>query len=173
LPTEEKAQAIEEMKDWMGKASIVISTDYTGLPVSEMTQLRRTLREKEVQYKIVKNTLAYRAADESGRPGIKEIIQGPTAVAFSYGEPVDPAKALSDFIRTRRSPLKILGGVLDGRVLSAADVDNLATLPSKEELYSKLLGQMQAPSSSLVRVLNESLARLARVLQAHVDQASQ
>lgn len=172
MPTTDKAQAVEAMKDWMEKCTVAIATNYDGLPVSEMTELRRALRESGVQYKIVKNTLAYRAADEAGKPGIKEIVKGPTGIAFTYGEQVDPAKAISEFIRSNRSSLKIIGGFLDDRVLSAADVENLASLPSKDELIAKLLGQMQAPTAGLVRVLNGPIAGLARVLQAHADNQS-
>lgn len=172
MPTREKEQAVEAMKDWMEKCTVAIATNYAGIPVSTMTNLRRALRESGVQYKIVKNTLAYLAADAAGRPGLKEIVQGPTAIAFTYGEQVDPAKALSEFMRANRSSLSIIGGFLDDKVLSVADVENLASLPSKDELLAKLLGQMLAPTAGLVRVLNGPIEGLARVLQAHADKIS-
>ena len=153
----------------MEECTVAISTDYTGLSVSAMTELRRSLREKNVQFRIVKNTLAYRAADAAGRPAFKEIVDGPTAFAFSNGEPVDPAKALVDFIRTTRSPLKIRGGILGDRVLTLEEVNNLATLPSKEELIARLMGQLNAPAAGLVYVLNANIAGLARLLQRHVE----
>ena len=158
------------MAEWLDGATIVISTSYTGLPVTEMTALRRALRDKEVRYKVVKNNLAYIAADDAGRPELKEIIQGPSAIAFGYGEPTDPAKALSDFIRETRSPLEIRGAVLDGRVLDGEQVRQLADLPSKDELVSLLLSRMQSPISGLVNVLNGPIAGLARVLQGRIDQ---
>ena len=153
----------------MEECTVAISTDYTGLSVSAMTELRRSLREKNVQFRIVKNTLAYRAADAAGRPAFKEIVDGPTAFAFSNGEPVDPAKALVDFIRTTRSPLKIRGGILGDRVLTLEEVNNLATLPSKEELIARLMGQLNAPAAGFVYVLNANIAGLARLLQRHVE----
>ena len=170
MPTERKVQAVQDMQEWLDGATIVISTSYTGLPVTDMTSLRRALREKEVRYKVVKNTLAYIAADNVGQPELKEIIQGPSAIAFGYGEPTDPAKALSDFIRETRSPLEIRGAVLDGRVLDAAQVEQLANLPGKDELISQMLARMQSPISGLVNVLNGPIAGLARVLQGRVDQ---
>ena len=169
MPTERKVQAVQDMVDWLDGATIVIATSYTGLPVTDMTALRRALREKEVRYKVVKNTLAYIAAENAGKPELKEIIQGPIAIAFGYGEPTDPAKALDDFIRETRSPLEIRGAVLDGRVLDSDQVQQLASLPSKDELVSQMLARMQSPISGLVNVLNGPIAGLARVLQGHID----
>ena len=170
MPTERKVQAVQDMQEWLDGATIVISTDYAGLPVTDMTALRRALREKDVRYKVVKNTLAYIAADNVGKPELKEIIQGPSAIAFGYGEPTDPAKALADFIRETRSPLEIRGAVLDGRVLDSEQVQQLANLPSKDELISQMLARMQSPISGLVNVLNGPIAGLARVLQGRIDQ---
>ena len=169
MPTDRKVQAVQDMTEWLDGATIVISTNYTGMPVTDITALRRALREKEVQYKVVKNTLAYIAADNAGRPELREIIQGPSAIALGYGEPTDPAKALSDFIRETRVPLEIRGAVLDGRVLDAAQVEQLANLPSKDELVSQMLARMQSPIAGLVNVLNGPIAGLARVLQSHID----
>ena len=170
MPTERKIQAVRDMTEWLDGATIVISTSYTGLPVTEMTALRRTLREKEIRYKVVKNNLAYIAAESAGRPELREIIQGPSAIAFGYGEPTDPAKALSDFIRETRSELEIRGAVLDGRVLDGPQVEQLASLPSKDELVAQMLSRMQSPIAGLVNVLNGPLAGLARVLQGRIDQ---
>ena len=170
MPTERKMQAVQDMTEWLDGATIVISTDYAGLPVTDMTALRRALREKDVRYKVVKNTLAYIAADNVGKPELKEIIQGPSAIAFGYGEPTDPAKALADFIRETRSPLEIRGAVLDGRVLDGSQVEQLANLPSKDELVAQMLSRMQSPISGLVNVLNGPIAGLARVLQGRIDQ---
>ena len=161
------------MTDWLDGATIVISTSYTGLRVTDMTALRRSLREKEVRYKVVKNNLAYIAADNSGRPELKEIIQGPSAIAFGYGEPTDPAKALSEFIRETRSSLEIRGAVLDGRVLDAAQVEQLASLPGRDELIAQMLSRMQSPIAGLVNVLNGPIAGLARVLQGRIDQVQE
>lgn len=169
MPTEEKIQAVKEIQEMLDGATIVISTSYARLPVSQMTILRHALREKGVRFKVVKNTLAYLAADAAGQPAIKEVIKGPSGVAFGYGEVTAPAKALSDFIRVNRSPMTIQGAVMDGRALTAAQVEQLATLPSKEEIIARLLGQMQAPISGLLYVLNGPIAGLARVLQGHVE----
>lgn len=170
MPTDRKVNAVQDMTEWLDGTTILISTSYAGLPVTDMTALRRALRENDVQYKVVKNTLAYIAADNAGKPELKEIIQGPTAIAFGYGEPTDPAKALSNFIRETRIPLEIRGAVLDGRVLDSAQVEQLASLPGKDELIAQMLSRMQSPIAGLVNVLNGPIAGLARVLQGRVDQ---
>ncbi len=169
MPTERKIQAVDEMRQWMEHCTIAVSTDYTGMSVGAMTDLRRTLREKGVQFRIIKNSLAHLAADAAGRPELKTIVEGPTGIAFGDGEPAALAKALADHIRAARAPMRITGGVLGDRTLTAQEVDTLATLPSREELVARLLGQMQAPITKLVYVLNAPIADLARVLQRHAE----
>ena len=165
--------AVEEMRRWMETCTVAVSADYTGLGVGSMTGLRRTLREKDIQFRVVKNTLAHLAADAANRPAFKQIVEGPTGIAFGYGEPTEPAKILADFIRATRSPLTIRGGILGDRALSAEQVNTLALLPSKEELIARLMGQLNAPASGLVNVLNAPIAGLARVIQRHVENAEQ
>ena len=173
MPTQAKADAVDVLAEKFGSSTVVISTDYTGLPVGQMTQLRRALREAGVEYRVIKNSLANLAADKAGRPAIKEIIQGPTGVALGFGEPGEPARALSGFIRSSRSALKIRGGELDGRALSIEDVNRLAILPTRDELLSHLLMRMNGPISGLVYALNGPIAGLARVLQSHADNLQQ
>ena len=129
MPTKAKEEAVELLKDKFERSSIVITTNYSGLPVSEMTELRRALREANVEYRIIKNTLAYIAADQAGKPAIKDVINGPTGVAFGYEDPLEPARALSGFIRTNRSSLAIMGGEMDGKPLTSDQVNQLATMP--------------------------------------------
>ena len=157
----------------MERCTIAITADFSNLRVGDMTELRRVLREKGVQIRVIKNRLAHLAADAAGRPAIKEIVEGPTAIAFGYGDPLEPAKALVDFIRNTRSPLKIRGGFMDDRPLSADEIDSLAALPSKEVLIGRLMGQLQGPVAGLVYVLNEPISGLARVLQRQVENTEQ
>ena len=173
MPTQAKFEAVELLKDKFERSSIVITTNYSGLPVSEMTELRRALREADVEYRIIKNSLAYIAADQAGKPAIKEVINGPTGIAFGYEDPLAPAKALSGFIRSNRSSLAILGGEMDGKALTSEQVDQLATMPGREELVAQLLMRMNGPAAGLVNVLNGTIAGLARVLQGHVDNLQQ
>lgn len=173
MPTKAKEEAVELLKDKFERSSIVITTNYSGLPVSEMTELRRALREANVEYRIIKNTLAYIAADQAGKSAIKDVINGPTGVAFGYEDPLEPARALSGFIRTNRSSLAIMGGEMDGKPLTSDQVNQLATMPGRDELVAQLLMRMNSPASGLVNVLNGPIAALARVLQGHVDNLQQ
>ena len=173
MPTQAKEEAVELLKDKFERSSIVITTNYSGLPVSEMTELRRALREANVEYRIIKNTLAYIAADQAGKPAIKEVIEGPTGIAFGYDDPLDPARALSGFIRATRSSLVIRGGEMDGRALTSDQINQLATIPGREELIAQLLMRMNGPVTGLVTVLNGPIAGLARVIQGHVDNIQQ
>ena len=119
MPTERKVKRVEELRQWMEQCTIAISTDFSGLDVGGMTDLRRALREKGVQYRVVKNSLALLASDAAGRPEFKEIIEGPTGIAYWDREPSELAKALSEFVKTTRSPLTIRGGVMGDRLLTA------------------------------------------------------
>lgn len=172
MPTQEKVEAVDFLADKFDRSTIVITTDYTGLPVGDMTALRRALREAGVEYRVIKNTLAYLAADKVGRPAIKDVIKGPTGIAFGYGEVADPAKALSGFIRSARSSLKIRGAEMEGRTLSPEEVERLAALPTRDELVAQLLMRMNGPIGGLVNVLNGPIAGLARVLQGRADNLS-
>ena len=169
MPTEKKEEAVREIQGWLKDTSIIITTDYTGLHVGEMTNLRRVLRERGVRYKVVKNTLTYLAADAAGQPLVKEIVQGPTAIAFGYDDPIEPAKALSEFISSNRSALEIRGAIMDGRLLTIAEIDALAKLPSKDVLIAMLMGQLQGPIANLANVLNGPISGFARVLRQHSD----
>ena len=170
MPTEKKIKQIELIKGKLSECTIAISTDYRGLSVNDMTNLRRTLRDNGVEYRVVKNTLTYKAADELSMPEVKEIVQESTGIAFGYGDPVQVAKVLNDFIRSSRLPLNIRGAILDHEVLTADRVTALAQLPSKDVLIAQLMGQIKSPISGLVIALNGVVTGLVTVLQRHVEQ---
>ena len=173
MPTTDKARQVEELAERFSRSTIVITTDYTGLGVDQMTELRRALREKDVEFRVIKNSLALLAADAAGKPEVKEVIEGPTGIAFGYGDASVPAKALADFIRTTKSALTIRGAELDGRVLDTEQVQQLARLPGRDELVAQLLSLMQSPITGLVYVLNGPISGLARVLRQHADNLAQ
>jgi len=173
VPTTDKARQVEELAERFSRSTIVITTDYTGLGVDQMTELRRALRERDVEFRVIKNSLALLAADAAGKPEVKEVIEGPTGIAFGYGDASVPAKALADFIRTTKSALTIRGAELDGRVLDTEQVQQLARLPGRDELVAQLLSLMQSPITGLVYVLNGPISGLARVLRQHADNLAQ
>lgn len=169
MPTERKTKIVAELREWMERCTVAIATDYSGVSVTAMTGLRRALREQGVQYRVVKNTLAHLAADAAGQTAMKGIVEGPTGIAFGYGDPTEPAKALAEFIRTNRTTLTVKGGVMGERTLTAQEVSQLAALPSRDELLARLAGQLQSPIAGLVHVLNGPLSGLARVLQRRIE----
>ena len=171
MPTQEKIDRVQNIKARLERSTIAMTTSYSGISVNEMTELRRAMRGGGVDFTIVKNTLLYLAADEAHKPQLKEIVQGPTAIALGYDDPVDAARVVADYIRTGRSALVIQGAVMgDGAAMSPDEVTRLASLPPKAQLLAMLLGQMQAPIARLLSVLNGPLQGLDNVLQARVRQ---
>ena len=160
---EEKKQLVEELKAKIeGSASIVL-VDYKGLTVAQDTELRKALREANVEYRVLKNRLVQKAFSELGYSDFDEALNGPTAVAFANGDPVAPAKILLESV-DKYKKMTIKCGMVEGSYITLDGVKELATLPPKEVLIAKLLGTLEAPLSGLVRVLNGPIAGLARVL---------
>ena len=162
---EEKKKLVEELKEKIGAAKSIVIVDYKGLTVFEDTELRKTLREANVEYRVLKNRLMQKAFNELGYTDFNEALNGPTAVAFANGDPVAPAKILLDSA-DKTKKLSVKCGMVDGTYITTDGVKELATLPPKEVLLAKLLGTLEAPISGLARVLNETVAGLARVLNA-------
>jgi large subunit ribosomal protein L10 len=167
---EEKKKAVDELAEKVGRASVIISTNYGGLTVAEMTDLRRKLRAQQIEFRVIKNTLARFAASKAGKAELDKIVVGPTAVALGYGDIAAPAKVLLEYIRSAKSQLKISGGLIENRVLSTAEVATLATMPPKEVLVARLLGNLKSPLYGLVTVLNANIAGFTYVLSARQKQ---
>jgi large subunit ribosomal protein L10 len=167
---ERKEAVVSELAEKLSRATIAITTNYRGVSVAEMTELRRQLRRREVEYRVIKNTLASFAAEQAGREGLKDIIAGPTAIAFGYSDVVEPAKALLGYIQSAKGALSITGGLLQHRVLSAAEVTALATLPPKEVIIARLMAGMQGGLFALVNVLSGTLSSLLNMLNARIGQ---
>lgn len=161
----EKVAAVKELVDKLERGQGVVLTDYRGLNVKSMTELRTKLREVGVEYKVVKNTLALRAAQELDIQGLDDLLVGPTAIAFGYEDPVAPAKVLSEFAKSNDA-LELKGGVLEGRVIDVNEVKALADLPSREELLAQVLRGMQSPIAGLAAVLQGTLSKLVYALEA-------
>ncbi|MCL6454752.1 MAG: 50S ribosomal protein L10 [Alicyclobacillus sp.] len=141
---EEKQQLVEEIAERLSSAKATIVTDYRGLTVAEVTELRKQLREAGVEYHVYKNTMTRRAAEKAAVQGLDDLLTGPNAIAFGLEDPVTPAKVLFNFAKAHKA-LELKGGIVEGRVVSAAEVASLATLPSREGLLSMLLSVLQAP----------------------------
>ncbi len=170
MPTEKKAKSIDKLEQEISKANIGILTDYRGLKTPEINALRRKLQDAGGDYKIVKNTLVLKAAERLERTGIVGSFEGPTAVAFGYGDISQLAKTFSDHVRTSKLNLRVKGGFLSDRVLTAENVSTLATLPSKEVLVAKVVGTIKSPLYMLAGVLCGPMRGLQNVLQGRIKQ---
>jgi large subunit ribosomal protein L10 len=148
-----KEAKVSEIKEKMEKAQGIIFAKYQGLTVEEDTELRKTLREAGVEYKVYKNTLTTLAAKELGFDGIVDALEGPLSVAFGYEDPTVPAKVLNDFAKNHKK-LELVAGIVQGEIFDEAKVKQLATIPSREVLIAKLLGSFKAPLSNLAYLLN-------------------
>jgi large subunit ribosomal protein L10 len=169
LKLEAKQQIAEDLHAKFAKSAIIVLTDYKGLDVTAINDLRRKLRESNIEYRVVKNTLLVRAAEDTEVALIKDHFKGPSAVAISYDDPVAPAKVLTQFAKDNNK-LEIKAGVLNGKVLDAQAVKALALLPSREVMLSQFLATLNAVPTSFVRVLAEIPRSLLNVLTAIKDQ---
>jgi large subunit ribosomal protein L10 len=170
MPTERKEQQVQELQDTFSRCQVGILTDYRGLTMAEMTVLRRKLREANIEYKVVKNSLAQIAARNAGKEKLTDKFVGPVAVAFGFGEPPEAARAVTDYIKASKSILTVKGGFFGDIILEASGVERLAKLPSKEVLIAQVLGGLQAPLYGLVNVLAGSVRGILNVLQARMKQ---
>lgn len=139
-----KQQEVNEVVEKMNAANSLVVVDYLGLTVAEVTELRKQLREAGVEFKVIKNTIMRRALDSQDLEYHEEVFQGPTAVAFGMEDAVAPAKILSDFAK-KAEALELKGGILEGKVLSKEEIQQIAKLPNREGLLSMLLSVLQAP----------------------------
>jgi large subunit ribosomal protein L7/L12 len=171
MKKEEKATAIAELTEKFGRARLAILTECAGMPVNQMTELRRQLRGAKAEYCVIKNTLAVRASTGTILADAKEHFKGPTGLVIGYDDPVLPAKILRDFIQAekRSEKIKVTVGVLEGRLVQAADLNAIAQLPKKEVLIAMLLSAMQGPIRGVVYALSGVLSKFVRVIAAIQD----
>jgi large subunit ribosomal protein L10 len=164
MATSEKAAAVAEIAEAFRGASAAVLTEYRGLTVAQITELRRAMG-RDTKYAVVKNTLTKIAAREAGVEGIDEHLTGPTAVAFITGDPVEAAKGLRDF--SRANPVLIIkGGVLDGKPVNADEIRRIADLESREVLLARMAGAMNGSLSKAVGLFAAPLSQVARLVEA-------
>lgn len=160
----QKKELVSSMREALQEAKVIVVTQQKGLTVSESTDLRRQMRDSQAQYKVLKNTLAQIAVKDTPLEGMSHLFKGPMAIAFSH-DPIGAAKAAAKFA-DKNDKLIIVGGYMDGQLLSSAAVKALATLPSLDELRSKLIAVISAPATKLAILSKEPASRVARVLAA-------
>ena len=165
----EKEQVIGELHEKMARVKAVIVAEPRGIDVATVTELRRRMREAKVEYRVVKNTLAARAAKGTPVEPLAEKFVGPTALVMSYDDVVAPAKLLADFMKDRET-LAVRSGVVEGKVIDAKGVEALAKMPGLSELRAQILGMLTQPATQLARMIGTPGQQLARVLGARREQ---
>jgi large subunit ribosomal protein L10 len=162
---DQKATAIAEIADQIKESEAVIAVDYRGITVAQVAGLRTTLRDADASFRVVKNTLTERAADQAEAQQLKELLVGPTALMFVRGDAAAAAKAIADFQRSSGGDLlPFKGGLMNGEALDAAQVTAISKLPSRQVLYGQLVGMVAAPITGLARSLNGLVSGLAIAL---------
>lgn len=173
MNVKEKKQAIiDDLSAKLGSAKAFYVADFAGLNVKRVTQLRARLRKEGIEYIVVKNTLAERALEGLDYPDFSEFLKGPTAVVISQTDPVTPAKVLSEFAKENDNKPSVRAGIVESRVVSGADIEKLAKLPSREQLLSELAGALQAPMTELLMVMTAKMQEMVGLLDALREQKS-
>lgn len=163
-----KKDKIESIKEKLSKAQVAIVTEYRGFSVEEITNLRRNLQKEDGDYMVTKNTLAKIAVKDTEYEVLTDTFKGPIALAFGFKDQVSPAKALSSFIKEVKKG-EIIAAALDGKLLSAEEAKALANLPSREEIYAKMLGCVNSPASGIANSVNGVITKLVRTVAAVRD----
>lgn len=162
---EEKSQVVAEIKEKLEKSSTVVLADYRGLTVAQVTELRVQMRAAGVDYRVLKNTMIRRAANEAGITGLDPFLEGPTAVAFG-ADPVAPAKILSEFVKSSKvKTFAVKAGIVEGKVVGPEGIKTLADLPPREVLLAQVLRGMQAPLAGMANVLQGPIRKLGYALE--------
>jgi len=169
---EKKKKVVEEIKNKISESQTVILTDYRGLNVSQINDLRNRLSQEGIEYTVVKNTLTRIAAREAGFEDLTSLLEGPTAIAYSKEDPVAPAKILSGFAK-ENDKLEIKGGLLEGKIIDLIQIKSLADLPTREVLLAKVIGGMQAPVYGMAYAMQGLLLKTVYALKAISEQKEQ
>lgn len=169
MPTRQKIKAVEGLSDQLSRALLVIVTDYRGLNVGDLQTFRGNLRPSGGEFHVAKNTLTKIAAGQAGMTGLDDLLTGPSGLVFAFEDPVQTAKAVTEFARTSRI-LSVKGGVMGESPVTAADIDAIATLPSREELQAKLVGMLASPMARTVGVLSGPSRSMVYLLNARAGQ---
>ena len=165
----EKVAEVELLTDMMQRSEGLVLADFSGLTVADVTVLRNKCREQGVEFRVVKNSLARRAATAAELGVLDELFAGPTAIAFGFESPVEPAKVLAEFAKDNEN-VAIKGGLLEGKVISLAEVQALGALPGRDELLAMIARGFNAPTQGFVNVLQGTVSAFVRALSAVADQ---
>jgi len=171
LTKEDKKKLIDDFSDKASKSKAMVFTNYQGLKVQDLNQLRKNLKEKNIDFKVVKNTLVRIVLENNNIKIDDSALNNPAAIAFGYKDEVEPNKIVYEFAKKNKS-LEILGAIVNGKFVDTNTVKSLALLPSREELYAKVIGSINAPISGIVNVLAGNLRGLVSVLKQYQEKIS-
>jgi len=166
MPTQKKIDQVQDLKQRMERATITVSADFRGLRVREMDQMRKRLRAASLEVRVIKNNLLRLAAGEAGSPELMQIVEGPTALVIAYDDPMEAAKAITEYAQSAPPTFSLRGAFLDGHVVSAADLRELVRLPPRPVMLAQLAGQLQAPLATFSALLESPLRELSSLLQS-------
>jgi large subunit ribosomal protein L10 len=169
----QKQNTVQQLKQDLDQATVAVVTDYRGLTVAELTLLRRELYAQQAKFMVGKNTLTKHAIKDSAKEVLGEYLKGPTALLIGRADQVAPVKILSEFLKKNKKDNEIRGGFLEGKLLSAAEVDQLSKLPSLDELRGKLVGAINSPLSGIVAAISSPQRGLVNVLDQYAKRLQQ
>lgn len=166
MPTQEKIDEVEALRERLSRATMVVSAEYRGLSVKEMNSLRRALRDAGLEMRVIKNTLFRRAAEAAGHADAAGLADGPTALAISYGDVIDAAKALATYALTAPGAFKLRRGYLEGMVITDVQIRDLTKIPPKPVLLAMLLGTLESPLAEFVSLTESTITELHGLLDS-------
>lgn len=169
----DKQDIIEQIKEQFQQSSSAICVDFRGVNVEKITQFRRQVKDVSGNYQVVKNTLARRAIAETPFQELGQFLVGPTGIIFCQGEPMEPAKVATTFVKETNGALQIKGGIVDGTVFDAKGIEQVSKLPSRQEMLAQLVSNLQSPISGLVGTLEGVTREFVYTLQAIADQKAE
>lgn len=164
VPNKQNIAAVEMLKDKLGRAQLTLVSEYRGLSVAELSDLRSALRASNAEVLVAKNTLTKIAANEIGITGLDEFLGGPITLTIAYGDPVAAAKALNDYLRTARNSIQPRGGVLGAQRIAGTDLERVASTPSREQSIARVMGGINAPATRIATALSGVARNIAYIL---------
>jgi len=170
MTTQKKIDSVADIKDRIERATLIAGAEYRGLRVKDLQDLRRALRQGGIELKVVKNTLVKRAAEEAGQPDLMNIVEGPVALAFSYGDVIEASKVLTASMTGAPQGWAVRGGYMDGGALTLNDLRDLVKIPPRPVLIGMILGQLQSPLATFVGLMDSPLQELNGLLSAMLSQ---
>lgn len=169
MTTEAKVQTVSDLTERLNRMQMLIVTDYRGLTVAEMADLRKVVRAKGGEIVVAKNTLTRIAVRETGHSDVEQFLKGPTALAFSYDDIPGVAKALDDYFKATKKDVKVKGGMLGTSPLAAGDLERVSKMATRDQSIAKVLGGVNAPASRILGAINSVMRNIAYVLKAHSE----